>query len=141
MGDTPLIVVIRSGNELEAYEVKGLTAPKGIVEAQGSGRFTLEVEAVFTDQDGTIVGTVGPTRLALIPDKDASQDQGSEVTLTGIIQSLAEPRPDPAVIKALLDAGETLTLTVSVSLVLVDASGASHVLDTIRTSFTCIPES
>ncbi len=140
LGDQPLIVLTRSGNELQAYEVSGLMATKGIVQAQASDRFVLEVAGIFTDKYGIVVGTVGPTQLALIPDKDASQDQGSEVTLTGIIQSLAEPRPDPAVIKELLDAGETLTLSVSVSLVLVDGSGALRVLDTIQASTLVQPE-
>ena len=58
--------------------------------------------------------------------------KGSEVPLTGIGQSLAEPRPDPTLIKKLLDQNQSLTLDVSVSLVLETGSGAKHVLDTIR---------
>lgn len=136
--DEPTIVIERNGNTLLSYEVEGLMATKGMVQAQVSDRFALEVSATITD--GTsVVGTIDPDQLPLLADKDASFKQGSEVPLTGIVQLLAEPRPDPKLIIDLLDQGESLTLEASVSLVLETGSGAVQVLDTIRVTTIVSP--
>jgi len=136
MGDLPTIVIQRDGNSLLSYEVMGLMATKGIVQAQVSDRFALEVSASIRDGTSVVRATV-PSSLALIAGKDASLKQGSEVPLTGIGQGLAEPRPDPVI--ELLDQGKSLTLDVSVSLVLETGSGATHVLDTIRATIVVNP--
>lgn len=137
MGDSPTIVIQRDGNMLLSYEVTGLMATKGIVQAQVSDRFALEVSASIRDGTSVVLATV-PSSLPLIGSKDTSMKPGAEVPLTGIGQGLAEPRPDPAVIE-LLDQGKSLTLDVSVSLVLETGSGATHVLDTIRATTVVNP--
>ncbi|MBM2821381.1 MAG: hypothetical protein HW413_127 [Thermoleophilia bacterium] len=134
--DLPTIVIQRDGNELLSYEVMGLMATKGIVQAQVSDRFALELSASIRDGTSVVRATV-PSSLPLIGGKDTSLKQGSEVPLTGIGQGLAEPRPDPVI--ELLDQGKSLTLDVSVSLVLETGSGATHVLDTIRATAVVNP--
>jgi hypothetical protein len=135
MGDLPTITLHWGGSALQSYDVSGLTATKGVVQAQASDRFGLEVTALFRDGDGVFHTTV-LSKLPLIEDKDLSLKQGSKVTLTGVGQTLsddlrkllAEPRPDP------------ITLEATVSLVIETGSGVTQVLDTIRATTIVGPQ-
>ncbi len=138
MGDVPTIVVQRDGNMLLSYEVEGLMATKGMVQAQVSDRFALEVSATITDGTSVIDITFPPSVLPLLADKDTSMKQGSEVALTGVGQDF--PAELSAKLAQFLDDGTPLTLLPRITLVLTDGSGAQHVLGTIEASTFVGPE-
>lgn len=135
MGDLPTVTLHWAGTALEAYDVTSLKATKGVVQAQVSDRFALEVSALLRDGNGVVFWASEASKLPLIADKDASMKQGSEVSLTGVGQTLAEPRPDPLAEPR----PDPIVFEATVSLVLETGSGVRNVLDTIRATTIVSP--
>ena len=139
------LTVDRDGNTINAVEVSGLEVPRGMAQAAsafvlnsgGDGNVVLvHSEAVFT---GGADGAVTVTAVELLTDAVVKNGNGGTVALTGCIDIPAE---DAAKLKAALDGGATLTLTVTTHLVLVDAAGGEHTLGarTIRIVPPIAPE-
>ena len=93
-------------------------------------------EAVFT---GGADGAVTVTAVELLTDAVVKNGNGGTV---GLVPCILIPAEDAAKLKAALDGGATLTLTVTTHLVLVDAAGGEHTLGarTIRIVPPIAPE-
>ncbi len=144
LGGEGTLTVDRDGNTINAVEVSGLEVPRGM--AQAASAFVLNAgdssvvlvhsEAVFT---GGTDGAVTVTTVELLTDAVVKNGNRGTVALGVCVQVPAE---DAAKLKAALDGGATLTLTVTTHLVLVDAAGGEHTLGarTIRIVPPIAPE-
>ena len=147
IGDSPLLggdgtlTVDRDGNTINAVEVSGLEVPTGMAQAASafvlnegnSGVLLIHSEAVFT---GGADGAVTVTDVELLTDAVVKNGNGGTVAISGCIQL---PTEDYAKLKAALDGGATLTLTVTTHLILVDAAGGEHSLGEATLSETIAP--
>ncbi len=130
LGGEGTLTVDRDGNTINAVEVSGLEVPRGM--AQAASAFVLNAgqedlvlvhsEAVFT---GGADGAVTVTAVELLTDAVVKNGNGGTLAIAVCILIPAE---DAAKLKAALDDGATLTLTVTTHLVLVDAAGGEHTL-------------
>ena len=143
LGGEGTLTVDRDGNTINAVEVSGLEVPRGMAQAAsafvlnaGGNGVLLVSEAVFT---GGVDGAVTVTAVELLT--DAVVKNGNRGTVA-IVVCINIPAEDAAKLKAALDGGATLTLTVTTHLVLVDAAGGEHTLGarTIRIVPPIAPE-
>ncbi len=144
LGGEGTLTVDRDGNTINAVEVSGLEVPRGMAQAASAfvlnegnvGLVLVHSEAVFT---GGADGAVTVTAVELLT--DAVVKNGNRGTVA-IVTCILIPAEDAAKLKAALDGGATLTLTVTTHLVLVDAAGGEHTLGarTIRIVPPIAPE-
>jgi hypothetical protein len=129
-------------NLIEAFDVSGLLANRGIVRAAADDRFRLELSGEVYDlhppdpqqppdptqpPDPALVSTIPAAQYEIEPLREDGLRAGNTVELATM--DLAQP-PDPArALKQLLDAGHTLRVDITATLVLVDSAGQTHVLD------------
>lgn len=129
------------------FDITGLRANKGIVQASENHRFHLMLTAAIFAQppdpivppDPVLVSEIAPTVFGLDPAREDGLRGGSTVELATV---QLQPPPDNGVeLKRLLDEGHTLLIEVTATLILVDAAGATHTLDTalMKTSIAPAP--
>lgn len=133
----------RDGNTINSVEVTNLEVLQGTVQAAsafvlnsgGDDNLVLvHTEAVFT---GLGDGAVTVTNQDLLTDvADLKNGGRGKAAISGSIQI---PADDGAKIKAALDGGTTLTISVTVHLVLVDAARGDHILGTASLTETVAP--
>ena len=136
LGGTPTIIVNRTGNALESFTVSEISVNRGIAVAAENADFSIVVSAQFLS-GGDPAAVVVPCGIQITPDKDAEISRGGDVPLvphTHVFEEL--------VVKAIeekLNLGESLTLEVTLDLILTDADGGVHVLDSVTASGTVNP--
>ena len=141
LGGEGTLTVDRDGNTIKAVEVSGLEVPTGMAQAasafvlnEGNSSVVLvHFEAVFT---GGGDGAVTVTAVELLTDAVVKNGNGGTVA---IVTCIDLPAGDAAKLKAALDGGATLTLTVTTHLILVDAAGGEHSLGEATLSETIAP--
>ena len=112
MGDLPTVKLVEGDGDT-FLQVSGFLANRGLVQATASDRFAFRTSV-----------TVGAVSLLkddpLLADKDASIKQGSEVALLPVVYDVTGLG---------IEVGDAAELTAS--LVVTDAAGSEHVLDTL----------
>jgi hypothetical protein len=125
---------------IEGFHLSGLSANMGIVQASANDRFRLVLEGNVYDTDQPepdLVGRLPAVVVVIEPLGEESLRAGNAVELVGI--DWGPPLDDGRVWKGLLDAGHTLRVDVTVSLVLVDGDGQTQLLDQTTAQTTIAP--
>lgn len=134
----PIVTAVKTGNYLQFLILSELYANKGIVNAADNDRFVFEAQANFFNAQtgGFIIGT-GVQEFGVQPDTDTELRKGS--TIKVIPLTLTIPAETAALVETVLRGGSSVTYQVTTSLVLSDAAGGRHYLDSMTTTGIIVP--
>jgi len=116
MGDLPTVKLVDN-----TLVISGFRANRGLVQAGANDRFTLVTQLTVFGSGGTFA--LEPCQDPLLADEATGIKQGSEVSLLPVVTELTSEQADKVMV------GDEVDLTAS--LVLTDAAGGVHVLDTL----------